>query len=83
MAIFMDTGGGDYYAAETKEQCIAAMLQDSRDMDVSEFVEIPGSTKMRTEEEDGSLDGTLTTLQEEYDSNGITDRGYCIASENC
>lgn len=82
MAIFMDTGGGDFYAAETKELCIAAMLEDNDETEVRAAFEIPGDTKMRTGNEDGS-DGDLVTLQGEYDSNGITDKGYCIASENC
>lgn len=82
MAIFMDTGGGDYYAAETKEQCIATMQGDCAAEDLIDAHELPGTTKMRSGNEDGS-DGELTTLQEQYDGNGITDRGYCIASENC
>lgn len=81
MSIFMDTGGGDIYAAETKEACIAAMLEDSPELTAkhNEFFEVPGSAKMRVENEDGSI-GPISTLAEEYTDMG---HGYCIAAENC
>ena len=79
MAIFMDTGGGDIYAAETKEACVAAMLKDNPELDVDQVEEVPGDKKMAMENEDGSA-GEPSTLAEQYTDLGY---GYCIASENC
>lgn len=87
MAIFMDTGGGDIYAAETREQCIAAMREDVGEKEFArmeiehDMFEVPGTTKMRVQHEDGSVDADETsTLDDEYTNLGY---GYCIASENC
>jgi hypothetical protein len=77
MAVFYDTGGGDIYAAETKEECINAMLKDSPDLDPSEFFEVSGTTKMRSDE---PPDTERVTLESQYTNLGY---GYCIASENC
>jgi hypothetical protein len=79
MAIFMDTGNGDIYAAENRELCYAAMLHDSPDLDTSRAFEVPGTFRMRVEKEDGS-NGGFSTLAEEYIA---TNDGYCICSENC
>ena len=82
MTVFMETGGGDIYAGETKEACIAAIKQDIGDEDFaeieSEISEVDGSTKMRLENEDAST-GELSTLAEEYTNLGY---GYCIATTN-
>lgn len=78
MAVFYDTGGGDIYAGETKEAVLAAMRQDMGEVDADIF-EVPGSTKIRVENEDGSVGG-FSTLEWEYTDLGF---GYCISSENC
>lgn len=75
MAIFMSTGGGDIYAAETKEQCIEAILEDAPGLRgaVHEFEEVAGETKIRIEDDD------LATLEQAYTELGY---GYCIATTN-
>ena len=82
MPVFMDTGGGDIYAGETRDACIEAMKKDLGEEDFaeiqSEISEVGGSTKMRLENEDGSI-GELSTLAEEYTDLGY---GYCIATTN-
>ena len=77
---FMNTGGGDIYAAETREACIQAMCEDGvfKDYSESEVFEVPGSMKIRTENEDG-FEGPVSTLEEEYVNTG---EGYFLASEN-
>ncbi len=80
MAIFMDTGGGDIYAGQTKEEVIAAMLEDCPELDVNDAFEVSGSTKMRATDENEAETGELVTLDEEYCESLGT---YCIASENC
>ena len=84
MAIFMDTGGGDIYAAETKEACLAAIKADLGEKDFreieGEIFEVAGDSPIQCEEEDGSPGTTSTTLAEEYTDLG---HGYCIASSNC
>lgn len=83
MPVFMNTGGGDIYAGETREACIKAMREDLGDKDFAEIepeiFEIDGSTKMRLENEDGTP-GELVPLSQEYTNLGY---GYCIASTNC
>jgi hypothetical protein len=81
MAVFIDTGGGDIYGAETKEQAIAAILEDCPELESEqhEFFEVASSTPMRVENEDGSP-GELSTLEDEYTNLG---HGYCVASTNC
>jgi hypothetical protein len=81
MAVFMDTGNEDIYAAETREECVKAILADSPSLAQKqhEFFEVGGSMLMRTENEDGSA-GPISTLAEEYTNLGY---GYCIASTNC
>lgn len=81
MAVFMDTGGGDIYAAETKEGCVKAILADAPELAETqdEFSEVGGETKMRLENEDGTS-GEQSTFAEEYTDLG---HGYCIASTNC
>jgi hypothetical protein len=80
MAVFMDTGGGDIYAAETREQCIAAIKADVSEEDFAgiehELAEVSGSLLMNDSER-GQI-----TLDENYRLNGIIDQGYCIATEN-
>ena len=83
MAVFMDTGGGDIYAAETKEACLAAIKadvgeDDFRDIE-DQIFEVGGDWPLQVEEEDGSV-GKTSTLAEEYTELG---HGYCIASSNC
>ena len=81
MPVFMDTGGGDIYAAETKEACLAAMRKDSPDHDYEKTAyEIPGATPIGVENEDGTISHELSTLEAEYTNLGY---GYCIASTNC
>jgi hypothetical protein len=84
MAIFMDTGGGDIYAAETKEACLEAMRKDIGDKAFAEIerdtFEVSGEAKMRIEAESDDELPTISTLAEEYVNLG---HGYCIASENC
>lgn len=80
MAIFMDTGGGDIYAGPPKEAVIAAMLEDSSDIELPEVFEVPGTTKVQESDENGEPSGNLITLDEEYDESLGS---YCIASENC
>jgi hypothetical protein len=80
MAVFFDTGGGDIYGGPTKEAVITAMLADCADMELAEIFEVPGSMKMRVEDEDGSGEMSSSTLEAEYvESLG----SYCVASENC
>ena len=83
MAVFMDTGGGDIYAAETKDECIAAIKSDLGEKYFkeieAEIYEVGGDMKIRVENEDDSV-GEPSTLAEEYTSIG---HGYCIASSNC
>jgi len=81
MAVFYDTGGGDIYAGPTREAVIAAMKEDIGDDDFleDEIFEVPGTFKMRVEEEDGKASDELVSLAEEY---GDDTTAYCIASEN-
>lgn len=79
MPVFMDTGGGDIYAGPTKEAVIAEMLNDSPDIDLKQAFEIPGTTKMRVQDENEIPTDELITLDEEYSESLGT---YCIASEN-
>lgn len=81
MPIFMDTGGGDIYAAETKEQCLEAMRKDDcfKDYEESEAFEVDGSKAMMVEG-DGDNPSYESTLAAEYVNLGY---GYCIASTNC
>jgi len=84
MAVFYDTGGGDIYAGETKQDCVAAMKSDIGDEEVNDWLnqgevqEVSGEMKMRLENEDGTP-GELVTLDSEYTNLGY---GYCIASSN-
>lgn len=82
MAVFFNTGGGDIYAGETKEACLAAMRGDLGDEDFAEIepeiFEVSGDTMMRVEKEDGSA-GPLERLDVVYTNLG---HGYCIATTN-
>ena len=82
MAVFMDTGGGDIYAGETKEACLAAIKSDVGDKEFDEIkdeaFEVGGDWPVQLEEEDGGT-GKMSTLAEEYTNLGY---GYCIASSN-
>jgi hypothetical protein len=80
MAVFFDTGGGDIYGGPTKEAVIAAMLDDSDDVDLDDVTEVPGTMKMSASDENGDPTGDTITLEEEYDE---TFGSYCVASENC
>lgn len=84
MAVFMDTGGGDIYAGETEEACLAAMREDIGDANFAEIEkdvrEVSGDAKVGMENEDGTISDQVTTLAEEYTDIG---HGYCIASSNC
>ena len=75
--VFMDTGGGDIYAGPTKKAVIAAMRKDCDDTPIEDIFEVPGTMKMRVEDDDGMA---ISTLEEEY-VEGLG--AYCIASENC
>lgn len=79
MTIFMDTGGGDYYAGPTREAVIAAILADDDTLEVEAMFEVPGTTKMRESDENEMPTGGLITFDEEYDESLGS---YCIASEN-
>lgn len=85
MAVFYDTGSGDIYAGETKEDCIAAMKRDFGEEEFSEFEadirELPGTTKLHLTDENDELTDPpeFTTLAEEYTDMG---EGYCIATYN-
>lgn len=86
MAIFMDTGGGDIYAGETKEACLDAMKKDVGEEDFAEIAEdvfeVSGATPMNVEcgECENCTGKHKSTLAEEYTDLGY---GYCIASTNC
>jgi len=80
MAVFFDTGSGDIYGGPTKEAVIAAMQADSSDIDLKDIYEVPGTSKMRVENEDGSVSDEMVALEDEYCE---TLGAYCIASENC
>jgi hypothetical protein len=82
MPFFMDTGGGDIYAAETKEECIKAMLEDNPDLAESQdkFFEVDGSKQLFVEDEDESASHHVETLKDAYTNMGY---GYLIATVNC
>jgi len=80
MAVFFDNGSGDIYAGATREAVIAAMLEDSYDVDLELVEEVSGETKLRASDENGEATDELITLDEEYDE---ALGSYCIASENC
>jgi hypothetical protein len=80
VAVFFDTGGGDIYAGPTREAVLAAMREDSSDIDETEICEVSGSTKMRVTDENDALTGETITLAEEY---GDDEDSYCICTDNC
>lgn len=79
MAVFMDSGGGDIYGAETKEECLAAIAEDCPDFENSNAFEVCGESKARLLNEDDSP-GEMVTLREVYSNIGY---GYLVASTNC
>lgn len=82
MAVFYDTGGGDIYAGETREEVIAAMKDDigEDDFEESEVFEVDESKHMAESYEEEMPTGRTIALKEAYTPIG---HGYCIASENC
>lgn len=80
MAVFFDTGGGDIYAGPTREAVLAAMREDSGEIDESQIEEVAGDFKMRVTDEEGELTEELVTLAEEY---GDRTDSCCICTDNC
>ena len=83
MAVFYDTGDGDFYGGPTKEAVVAEIIQDFGDIEYEKIKhtlrEVPGTTKMAMTDENEEPTGESTTLEAEYEECLGT---YCVATTN-